>query len=396
MRRGNSPLFLPYPPGEQQIATRCMMVPSSLFAFTDLSVSYRFQHFCPRSASNIRLAYNNFYSTNAGDIDGPNPITVTASIELPLGTLMPLTFNGQLSAQISPGGTVYSDPLGITIPDLTFFYTRTCVSVSTSGHKWPVGMQTIPANNEGNNRPSANFATSPDATQNTATTFSVQQASYGPCAILGIAKSYLPNVAYLGDSIANGSGDIVDTGFIVRAINNSLGYIGMARGGERLQHLQPGQPSSGRGRSRRFSQLRRMGITNVIVQNGRNDLVISGNTLTVLQTNARTIWNHLSNLSIKVYGVTIPPTTTSTDVWATTTNQAADPTYDTNNIRTTYNDWLRGVPAPLSAVFDIADLLETSRNSGIWKANHTGDGVHPNQTGHIAAAAAVNTALFQV
>jgi hypothetical protein len=53
---------------------------------------------------------------------------------------------------------------------------------------------------------------------------------------------------------------------------------------------------------------------------------------------------------------------------------------------------------PVSAYFEVADTVETARDSGIWKAGYVyttdGVGVHPSATGHAAMAAAINTALF--
>jgi lysophospholipase L1-like esterase len=51
---------------------------------------------------------------------------------------------------------------------------------------------------------------------------------------------------------------------------------------------------------------------------------------------------------------------------------------------------------PLEGYFDTADEVESARNSGKWAASHTGDGVHPNTTGHAAMATAIDTDLFVV
>lgn len=52
---------------------------------------------------------------------------------------------------------------------------------------------------------------------------------------------------------------------------------------------------------------------------------------------------------------------------------------------------------PLTSFFEIADTVESSRNSGRWKApGYTADGIHPSAVGHAAMAAGINTGLFIV
>lgn len=46
---------------------------------------------------------------------------------------------------------------------------------------------------------------------------------------------------------------------------------------------------------------------------------------------------------------------------------------------------------PLHAVFDVADIFETARNSGRWKTDGTAgkwtaDGIHPTQHAYLQAA----------
>lgn len=47
---------------------------------------------------------------------------------------------------------------------------------------------------------------------------------------------------------------------------------------------------------------------------------------------------------------------------------------------------------PLYTYWEIADEVETARNSGIWRAGYTDDGLHPTATGINAAAAGVDVA----
>jgi hypothetical protein len=114
-----------------------------------------------------------------------------------------------------------------------------------------------------------------------------------------------------------------------------------------------------------------------------------------------------------VYQTTITPRTTSTDGWATVANQTV--VAGCGQPRTDLNAWLRAgapvngsgtpvaigtagaVPCPyLTGIYDAAATVEDATDPTKWKAATvlTGDGVHPNATGHALMAAAINTAPF--
>jgi hypothetical protein len=154
--------------------------------------------------------------------------------------------------------------------------------------------------------------------------------------------------------------------------------------------------------------------TAVVEEYGQNDRG-SGRTLVQMQADRKTLWDFYVDRGIKVYATTNTPHTTSTDTWATTINQTVTAK---EAIRVQLNDWLGdGAPIdattkvavatgtssnvlragaaghPLSGYFEVADAVETARNSGIWKASNTGDGIHPNATGHTAAIDTAKLAL---
>jgi len=126
-----------------------------------------------------------------------------------------------------------------------------------------------------------------------------------------------------------------------------------------------------------------------------------------------------------VFQTTITPSTTSTDSFATLANQTAALSFSTagNGTREQLNDWLRdggpirdGVAAaigapdairsshnahPLSGVLEMADTVESSRNSGKWKVDGTalkwtGDGIHPSNYAYVQAAIAASSYLLDV
>jgi hypothetical protein len=127
---------------------------------------------------------------------------------------------------------------------------------------------------------------------------------------------------------------------------------------------------------------------------------------------------------VKYYTATIPPPTSSTDNWATVANQTLNPN---NTIRVNYNNWMRdGFPIaystllaaavgstganiirignprhPISGYFEIADTVESGRDSGKWISNgtafyYTGDGLHGTSNSYPLMAAAVDVTKFNV
>jgi lysophospholipase L1-like esterase len=159
------------------------------------------------------------------------------------------------------------------------------------------------------------------------------------------------------------------------------------------------------------------GCTAAICEYGINDLYDLGNNDVVVRGNLLKVWIELSVRGMKVYQTTITPRSTSTDGWVTTANQ----TPQNATIvawRTTVNDWIRaGSPIdpttkaavavgtsgallagqaghPLTGYFEIADLAETARNSSIWKAGYTTDGLHPTGTAAAALAAGIDVSKF--
>jgi lysophospholipase L1-like esterase len=367
------------------VATRCSAYNQGLSNGTDTGVTYRVQHVSPNGGADIQLVYGNFYGI--GDTPGVNNITVKASIEIggtssTSGTCYPVTFDGQSTVTIVPGGMVVSDPVGVELAAGSTFYTRTYVSV-TSGQKWPLGITSWTANGEGK--------TTGDITGGGAFTTSFEFC-YSPLAIIGTTNPvWQPSVLLIGDSIMYGQGSTSghDSGFAVYAINNNLPYIGMGFPGERADQYQ-GTGRQWRIRVAKFASY-------AIVEYGVNDLNYnSAVTPSYIQTQLLNIWNALAQRGLKVYQTTITPRTTSTDNWATTQNQtpfsaAFGPGTCT---RTIVNDWIRSVPAPLSGYFDTADQVETSRNSGIWIPNTTVDGLHPNEAGHQLMKNAIDISQF--
>jgi len=373
------------------------------------------RHQATRTAYGIRLMFSNHYPESPGgaaETPGTNVITVKASVDFPSGTLFPVTFGGSDSVEIAPGANVLSDPIGIDIAKGTYFWTRTFVAVN-SGEKFPRGaFATHSAFGEGHNYSSAGGAdvTATGAVPSTG----ANEYVYSPAAILGLPVD--PGkavIAVVGDSIVAGTGDD-QTGWVSRLFGTNYSFQKVAYPSESM--VKWGGPGNKAQTYRRVGLLSQVGVTHVLAEHIVNDLGASS--VPTLQGYGFTYWTYLSRAG-KVYATTCTPQSSSTDSWATTGNQAVLSPALNEPRRVQWNAWLRdGAPMtaagaaqavgatggtvlragqaghPLAGYIEVADLVEPSRDAGIWKAGYTSDGTHPNATGAAAIAAAINPATY--
>lgn len=226
----------------------------------------------------------------------------------------------------------------------------------------------------------------------------------------------------LGDVVADApqswlqSGDsIVTMGFLNTALDGRA-WVNLSRFGEQLSGIQ------GASGVARYGTLPWSYVTRAIVEYGANDLGLyypltgsntAASVLAAYLDNALNHWRRLSNSGIRVWQTTITPMSNSTDGFVTTANQTPK---GQEEVRVPANTWFRdgaplvgSIPAaagttdptavragqtghPLKGVIEVADAVESARNSGKWKApGYTSDGVHPDATASTAMAAAVAT-----
>lgn len=378
-------------PRQGPVATRGSVYTSGLSNGTDTSTTYLTKHTLLRDTGTIRLAYGNFYNNAGAETAGPNDIAVKVEIRLADSSVIPVTFGGQVTRTINPNGLATSDPVSVNQLAGAVISVVTYVSV-TAGQKWPVGIATVTANGEGR---TANA----DQTGGGAVTATAVFA-YSPLQIVGDVPPGAPVLAGIGDSIMAGTGDSNTIGMFYRAFSGVLAEQRIAYPSESVNGFSQPRLSA-----------RRLPLidcaTHAICNLGVND-VKAGTAAATIEANLVKVWRAVAARGILVRQTTITPVTTSTDVWATTANQ----TVTANEaIRVALNTWLRaGAPLdagtlavvsagtsgaliagqpghPLRAVVELADTVETARNSGIWQAGYTGDGTHPNATAATALAA---------
>jgi hypothetical protein len=343
----------------------------------------------------IRLVFVGWYTNGSSvfpyytDVDYAAPVPIKASIKYPVNNVIyPLTFKGALTGTIDPGGILVSDPLPIDFLAGSTFD----VLVYTSATNWRA-TRTSSWNTGG-----GGFTATTDLTvPGSAAVPDSQSLLLAPALITATPYNRLArSVVGLGDSIISGTGDsavsqyngYISTvpwrgggGFINRALRGVVGYSSASLIGEKATDFSTFGNSF-----RRRSFLSQ--FTDAISEYGRND-ISNGRTLAQIQADLLTIWTTGVRRGVRMWQTTITPYTTTTDGWGTTAGQA--PIAGGNeSVRVQVNTWIRaGAPIvsgaavavgtsgaitagqpghPLAGYFEIADTVESARNSGLWKA----------------------------
>lgn len=401
-----------------QVATNCRI--SDQLAGSNKALIVRSAHSARVAITQLSVVIPNWYqdrNSTKFDLNTNGPISIRASVEYPEGTLTNLTFDGQVRPFCPDFGAVVSDLLPITIPAGARFGVRVwyqCSSGTTFFANYPQNAFAA-SSNAWQEKFGVSTTTVTDYTQTATWNQTAGASGWWPFAI--IAPVAHAGVSLIGDSITGGINDVPDAsgdiGMTARIVGPSNGYINLGSSGDSLSSFRIAY-------KKRLSSLPY--TRNAICNYGTNDIG-SGRTLTQIQGDMIWLWSILKTgrfAQKKVLQTTITPQTNSTDSWATTANQTAKTNFSTagNGTREQLNDWLRdGAPIlngvavvtgtnaigtlrigsaghPLDSVWDVADQVESARNSGKWKVDATAnkwtaDGVHPSQYGYQTAAAAL-------
>ncbi|MFZ2996671.1 SGNH/GDSL hydrolase family protein [Sphingobium sp.] len=334
-----------------------------------------------------RLKLPNFFLSTSGEVQATQPRNYNASIEYPIGTVTPVKWNGSAAGVAAPGNPwLTSDPIPVTIPRGAFFKLHirqaSAEGILIAGNQQAFGaigdQQTF----------GANVA---DQTMNPAWV-----GTAGGNAISGIliAKTNRPTFMIVSDSrdqgIGNGNNTVPYPGQTQPALSPRYGVINLSRGSQKASDVAT--PINFASRSLLFPN-----VTHVILNLGTNDL--NGSTVTPAQLTAlRSAIRAYAPDKIWWQG-TIMPKTTSSDAWATLTGQ----TVDSNNAnRVAFNDLVRAGQNDFAGYIELADPVESSRNSGKLKAPPmtdaaiTGDGNHLNNAGYAMMKPSVEQALGRI
>jgi hypothetical protein len=254
------------------------------------------------------------------------------------GLLTPVTFAGSRTITLSPRhGVLVSDPVPIQANPGAYFYVRTAANFTGPGimlSDYP-GTGTRIIQNTVGGILYGEF----DSRSTSFTDYSMTPANlgwngggyWGPVAVLALINPTTPlpgSVLVLGDSIATGTGDVADSqflkGYIQRSLENTVPFITAARGGTTAQMLAV------RGDGQ-YSLSIEGGITDVLMELGRNDIQQFGSTAASLEGWVSTIAGRYNSAGKRVWCFTIPPTTISNDGFTTQANQSWIVTSNTTN-----------------------------------------------------------------
>ena len=366
------------------VASRCS-VPNAFAAGTYQLMS-RSKHQAMDAIASLQLVYSNWYvksTATVGENNTGGAMTWTAAIEYPAGTIAAVvTFGGATSGTVGDGLDIVSDAVSVSIPAGAFFFVRTWANntVGIPYHDGSGNLNDVTSATPDSGETWTFGATTADLTQTPGGFNNLSNVLiYRPTAIIGYTSRPVGFIA--GDSRqANGTRlDATSDGFgLAGELNRSLGA--------RFATLNAGCSSEKLSDVLTTGYTKRIGLLkycNFVADGyGIND-VVAGRTAAQIKADIATFAARFG--ALPYYRATLSPKSSSTDSWATTANQTTD---GTNSVRTAVNDWIRKCPPPIAGVMEVADAVESARNSGIWKAGYTADGLHGNQTANLAIVAA--------
>jgi len=377
----------------RQVATNTAL--ANNFNATNKQMMFRTAHVMRAhgGVTALQVGFANFYVPISGIEAGVGATTTfTGSIEYPSGTFTQLKFSGS-SSYICPDNSIaLSDLTNVTIPEGAVFWVR-MYSTSAAGI---IFTSCTNANLNVQMGESLTYGVSGVVDQTMGGTVPLADAGvtvHRPCCILGYSSTAVPYI--VGDSrganpLDTAAFGILETGHAV--LFNDLPYLNVSTGGARTTSWT----TSAAGRAQRVALSAY--ATHGVQFLGINDLNIPTPAATI-QANRQAIAGYMP--ALQWWQVTIDPyTSASTDSYATIANQTVGPN---EAIRVAINTWVRAGATPFAGYFDIADAIESSRNSGKWKVSSTQgpftvDGLHANQAGRyeVMRIQPVNTGVFRV
>lgn len=302
-------------------------------------------------------------------------------------TIYQVTFNGgSSSVTLAPGDYVVSDAVSVTIQPGDTVRSLTWIQSQGAVGAWPGSV--VLYTGEGFQ------VNAPDPTgglDETSLTDANGVANYSWVPMLVATRSLATkSVAIYADSIASTADSDPNKAFIVRALQaRNIPYLKLGTSGDRLKNVVLGNWPVRLALGAAY-------CSDAICQMGVND-VLEGQTLAALKVNAVSTWTTLAAQHERVYQTTLTPLVTN------------------GTIRTQFNQWLRdGAPIvagvgvatgttpatragtaghPLTAYIEVADFVESSRDSGAWVSGYSADDVHPNDPA-VPIMAGFDTSMF--
>jgi len=380
-----------------QVATKSR-TPTAL-STTNKTATSRSHHIARDNITSLKIELPNWYwarSTVGPETNGGGNITYTASIEYPAATFTQVLFTGATSKVVASGASVLSDSVSVSIPSGASFWVRTFANAvtaivftdSNSGF----------AQRDLGNGEAYEYSASTTTDKTMGGTVNDVGAAAAPifCPTAIVAQTRNPSVLIIGDSRDWGFTDTLDSsgdlGDLARGLGPSFGYINAGCAGDTLSAFNAG--STKRAALQQYCSHVVIGDVINALRASPGQAKTAAAVLIELQT-ALGLFSTKRCLTTTTGG---PGTATSSDNFATTANQSVN---GNAAAVSAYNDAIRAGVANSLGYFEIADQVESARNSGKWwvtgVANATTtDGLHSTQLGYLRIKnnGAVNTALI--
>jgi len=366
------PVITPY---IGQVATRTF-VPTSQDPVSAKQLYARNVHYAGTNMTTVAALLANWWvgaqnnPKDGSEAASGGSMTTTFSIEDTAGNITQFTFGGATSGVIGSGLDRLTDYVTLRQPILkgSKFYSRVWQSC-------PSGVIFSTPNIPHAEDQIAYGTTTPDLTMGGTAGAGQGGVGYGPVAIVGLTTA--PSVFIGGDSEQRGQADTVDATGDVGGIARALGlagipYINAAAGSDTVGNASANGCAkyAKRGAAARF-------CSHAILAYGNNDFFLNNALNAAVKTNVETLTAFVAARvqTGKVGLATLTPVANSDGSVNTTVNPK----------RTTHNDYIRNNQmAGMWRAFEVADPVESARNSGQWKANFSTDGLHGLQAAKLA------------
>lgn len=299
------------------------------------------------------------------------------------GSNYPLTFGGRSTVSIQPGAAVLSDPLYFQVAPfadlaVSLYFPSSARASTLHRDSW-----------------SSTYVASGNATASTTFSTTRSFASWPFLTEIDVDAG-APCIVAIGDSLTDGQGSTVNQNrrwpdYLARRLQTDLGSAGrigvVNRGiaGNRLLVDDPNALLAGHDVLERFDRdvLATPGVQAVIVGIGINDIILaSSSALSSMRDNLVNGYRQLITRSrargVTILGATLPP------IQGSGRNSAARET-----VRQQVNSWMRSSNAFDGLVDWDSVLRDPAAPTYLRSAYNSGDGLHPNDAGYQALAAAV-------
>lgn len=346
------------------VATKCRLPVNR--STTNKTATGRTHHIARDTISALKINLPNWYWTRGGTLTeaaGGGNITYTASVEYPAGTFTQIKWAGASSVVCASNTSVLSDFCTVSIPNGASFWIRTFANAATA-IVFTDGNTGFPQIDLANGE-AYEYSASTTTDKTMGGTINDVGAVSGPilCPTAIVATTKKPSVMILGDSRDWGFTDLIgssgDLGDFARTIGPSYGYINAGCSGDSF---------SGYITAHTHRVALGAFVSHIIVGDAINALRAGGSGQ---NKSSATVLGELQTVlgyfpSHRRFTSTLGgPNPTSTDNFAALAG--VNQTVNANHANIiAYNDAIRAGVANSLGYFEIADQVESSRNSGKW------------------------------